>query len=175
MSGGRRAVGLLLRYLRRRRAFRHPRTSPVPQGRDLLLGSRNTAIVTLVERTSRFVVLLRLPQGRSSEQVLAAIARRFRTLPDRLCRSLAWDQGKEMARHARFTVETGLRVFICDPRSPWQRGTNENTNGLIRQYFPKYTDLGGITQQRLDAVAAELNDRPRKTLTCPRYSYHVQS
>jgi transposase, IS30 family len=181
----------LLRYLRTRRAFRRPRVALVPQGRgqiidpinirerpadaddravpghwegDLLLGSHNTAIVTLVERTSRFVILLRLANGRSSEQVLAAIARRVHTLPKQLCRSLAWDQGKEMAGHAGFTIDTGLRVYFCDPRSPWQRGTNENTNGLLRQYFPKYTDLGGVSQRRLDAVASELNARPRQTL-----------
>lgn len=181
----------LTRYLRRRHTFRQPRGARTPQGRgqiddplnirqrpaeatdravpghwegDLLLGSGNSAIVTLVERTSRFAILLRLPHGRSSEEVLAAIRSRIVELPTDLCRSLAWDQGKEMARHARFTVATGLQIYVCDPRSPWQRGTNENTNGLLRQYFPKYTDLAGVSQQQLDDVAAELNGRPRQTL-----------
>jgi len=182
----------LTRYLRTRRALRRPRgTRPYYHGSgklrdpvhiserpaeaadravpghwegDLLLGSGGSAIVTLVERTSRFVVLIRLPRGRSSEAVLAALARRLPTLPRQLWRSLTWDQGKEMAQHARFTVESGLQIYFCDPRSPWQRGSNENTNGLLRQYFPKYTSLAEITQRRLDAVAAELNGRPRQTL-----------
>ena len=131
---------------------------------DLILGSGGSAIVTLVERTSRLVILIRLPRGHGSEEVLGALARRIVTLPEQLRRSLTWDQGKEMAQHARFTVETGLQIYFCDPRSPWQRGTNENTNGLLRQYFPKFTSLAGITQRRLDAVAAELNGRPRQTL-----------
>jgi len=131
---------------------------------DLLLGGSNSAIVTLVERSSRFVVLIRLPRGRGSEEVLAALKRTIVTLPAQLCRSLTWDQGKEMAEHARFTVETGLQIYFCDPQSPWQRGTNENTNGLLRQYFPKFTSLAGFSQRQLDAVAAELNGRPRQTL-----------
>ena len=131
---------------------------------DLLLGRGNSAIATLVERTSRIALLVRLPNGRSSEPVLAALAERMATLPEQLVRSLTWDQGKEMAQHARFTMDTGLQIYICDPRSPWQRGTNENTNGLLRQYFPKGTDLAGVSQEELDAVAAELNGRPRQTL-----------
>jgi IS30 family transposase len=131
---------------------------------DLILGSAGSAIVTLVERTSRFVILIRLPRGHGSEEVLAALARRIVTLPQQLCRSLTWDQGKEMAQHAQFTVKTGLQIYFCDPRSPWQRGTNENTNGLLRQYFPKFTSLADVTQRRLDTVAAELNGRPRQTL-----------
>ena len=131
---------------------------------DLLLGRGNSAIATLVERTSRIALLVRLPNGRSSEPVLAALAERMATLPEQLVRSLTWDQGKEMAQHARFTMDTGLQIYICDPRSPWQRGTNENTNGLLRQYFPKGTDLAGVSQDELDAVAAELNGRPRQTL-----------
>ena len=131
---------------------------------DLLLGHGNSAIATLVERTSRLALLVGLPNGRSSEPVLAALAERIATLPEQLVRSLTWDQGKEMAQHARFTIDTGLQIYICDPRSPWQRGTNENTNGLLRQYFPKGADLTVVSQEELDAVAAELNGRPRQTL-----------
>jgi IS30 family transposase len=131
---------------------------------DLVLGRGNSAIETLVERTSRFTILIALPNGRSSEPVLAALAARIATLPEQLMRSLTWDQGKEMARHAQFTLDTGLQIYFCDPHSPWQRGTNENTNGLLRQYFPKGADLATVTQEQLDAVAAELNGRPRQTL-----------
>ena len=131
---------------------------------DLLLGGRNSAIATLVERTSRFALLVRLPDGRASEPVLTALAECIATLPGQLVRSLTWDQGKEMAEHARFTIATGLQIYVCDPSSPWQRGTNENTNGLLRQYYPKGTDLTNVSQDELDAVAAELNGRPRQTL-----------
>ncbi len=181
----------LTRYLRSRRMLRRPRATRASHGQgqlaqmlhisarppevadravpghwegDLLLGSGNSAIVTLVERSSRYAMLIRLPHGRGSEQVLKALASRIGTLPEQLRRSLTWDQGKEMAQHARFTIDTGLQIYFCDPRSPWQRGTNENTNGLLRQYFPKRTDLSGVTQRRLDAVARELNGRPRETL-----------
>ena len=105
-----------------------------------------------------------LPDGYRAEPVRGALVASISSLPMQLRRSLTWDQGKEMAEHARFTVDSGLKVYFCDPHSPWQRGTNENTNGLLRQYFPKRTDLAGISQDQLDAVAARLNGRPRKTL-----------
>jgi IS30 family transposase len=131
---------------------------------DLLYGKRMTAVATLVERRTRFLLLVALPDGHRAEVVADALAERITALPDQLRRSLTWDQGKEMAEHARFSIETGLPVYFCDPRSPWQRGSNENTNGLLRQYFPKRTDLATISQHDLDTVAAELNGRPRQTL-----------
>jgi len=132
---------------------------------DLLMGRLNrTAIGTLVERQTRFVLLIALPRGRSAEAVRAALAERILTLPQELRRSLTWDRGIEMAEHVRFTVETGVQVYFCDPHSPWQRGSNENTNGLLRQYFPKGTDMSVHSQAELDAVARELNGRPRQTL-----------
>ncbi len=131
---------------------------------DLLCGKRMTAVATLVERHSRFVMLVALPAGHSADVVADALAGRIRTLPEQLRRSLTWDQGKEMAAHARFTTDTHVPVYFCDPRSPWQRGSNENTNGLLRQYFPKRSDLAPFSQDDLDHVAAELNGRPRQTL-----------
>ena len=132
---------------------------------DLLIGANNkSAISTLVERRSRFVVLVALPDGQSAPYVRTRLAACIQTLPDQLWRSLTWDQGKEMSEHVRFSVDTGVAVYFCDPRSPWQRGTNENTNGLLRQYFPRGTDLSLHTQAQLDEVAAELNGRPRQTL-----------
>jgi IS30 family transposase len=130
---------------------------------DLLIGQRGTQIATLVERQSRFVLLIRLA-GADSGTVVDALTRHITRLPHALQQSLTWDQGKEMAQHQRFTVDTGIQVYFCDPHSPWQRGSNENTNGLLRQYFPKGTDLRRVTQPQLDAVALKLNTRPRKTL-----------
>jgi IS30 family transposase len=131
---------------------------------DLLLGKRPSAVVTLVERASRYLTLVALPDGYKAEQVRPALAAAVTRLPEQLRRSLTWDQGKEMAEHAKFTVDTGVAVYFGDPRSPWQRGSNENTNGLLRQYLPKNADLRQVTQDRLDAIAAELNGRPRQPL-----------
>jgi IS30 family transposase len=131
---------------------------------DLIIGSRNSAIGTLVERSTRFVLLLHLPHGHDAAAVAEAMTEAMSTLPEALRRSLAWDQGKEMAGHAQITLATGLPVYFCDPHSPWQRGSNENTNGLLRQYFPKKTNLAVHSREHLDTVAAQLNARPRKTL-----------
>lgn len=132
---------------------------------DLIIGKNlGSAIGTLVERRTRYVMLVALPNGRTAPVVRDALARQICTLPEQLRRSLTWDRGPEMADHVRFSVETGVAVYFCDPRSPWQRGSNENTNGLLRQYFPKGTDLAVHSQEYLDAVAAKLNGRPRQTL-----------
>jgi len=130
---------------------------------DLLAGTKWSNIATLVERQSRYVMLVRLPD-RNAPTVARALARRIQRLPNSLKQSLTWDRGKEMAHHKAFTVATDVHVFFCDPRSPWQRGSNENTNGLLRQYFPKGQDVGHYTQRQLDAVALKLNTRPRQTL-----------
>jgi IS30 family transposase len=147
---------------------------------DLIVGLGSSAIGTLVERTTRFTMLLHLPRmdghggprikngpalaGHGAEAVRDAIASSITTLPEQLRRSLTWDQGAEMAQHARLRIDTGVEVYFADPHSPWQRGTNENTNGLLRQYFPKGTDLSRHSPSDLDAIAAALNGRPHKTL-----------
>jgi IS30 family transposase len=181
----------LRRCLRTGRAMRHPRGKRLPQGRgqlidtvsirqrpaeatsrsvpghwegDLVLGRRPSAVLTLVERTSRSVVLVALPAGWRADQVRSALTTATDRLPKRLCRSLTWDHGKEMAEHARFTATTGIPVFFCDPRSPWQRASNENANGLLRQYLPRTADLRRFSQADLDRIAAELNGRPRQSL-----------
>jgi IS30 family transposase len=130
---------------------------------DMLSGANNSHIATLVERCSRFTMLVKLP-GKVAPTVRGALARHVQRLPKELLRSLTWDRGSEMAEHREFTVATDVKVYFCDPRSPWQRGTNENTNRLLRQYFPKGTDLSRLSQTKLDRVAFELNQRPRKTL-----------
>jgi IS30 family transposase len=180
----------LARHLRSRRLVRHPKKQ-LSSGRgqipdrimiserpaeaadravpghwegDLLLGTRTNGIGTLVERSTRYAMLFALPDGLTAERVREGLTKTVLTLPTSLRRSLTWDQGPEMAEHVHFTIDTGVEVFFCDPRSPWQRGSNENTNGLLRQYFPKGQSLAGVTQDELDRVAHELNGRPRQTL-----------
>jgi IS30 family transposase len=130
---------------------------------DLLSGANNTHIATLVERHTRFVMLLKVP-SKDTTTVVATLAKQVRKLPSELRRSLTWDRGKEMADHKRFTIATNVQVYFCDPHSPWQRGSNENTNGLLRQYFPKGTDLSQFSQAYLNKIAKRLNQRPRETL-----------
>lgn len=180
----------LTQHLRTARALRHPRASsrrpfhsrivdavsiserpahaedravPGHWEGDLLSGGKNTHIATLVERQSRFVILAKL-RSKETGDVVAALTRKMGKLPTELRRSLSWDRGTEMAGHKQFTLATDIQVYFCDPRSPWQRGSNENTNGLLRQYFPKGTDLSVYSQRQLDAVARQLNGRPRETL-----------
>ena len=181
----------LAECLRTGRAYRRPKTKRQPSGKgqivdpvmiserpaevedravpghwegDLLMGKRQTAIGTLVERWSRYVMLFPLPDGNTAEAVRTALAATVQRLPEHLWESLTWDQGKEMAQHAQFSIDTDVDVYFCDPHSPWQRGTNENTNGLLRQYFPKGTDMSQLTQADLDQAAHSLNGRPRQTL-----------
>jgi IS30 family transposase len=149
--------------IRERPASVEDRAVPGHWEGDLIAGSRNSYIATLVERHSRYVLLVKVP-NKDTGSVVAALISQAKKLPKELRRSLTWDRGKELADHKRLTLATDLRVYFCDPNSPWQRGTNENTNRLLRQYFPKGTDLSAHSQAQLDAVARELNERPRKTL-----------
>ena len=149
--------------IRERPAEAEDRALPGHWEGDLLAGGKNSYIATLVERHSRFLMLIKVP-SKDTAVVVAALSKRVRKLPATLRRSLTWDRGLEMAKHKAFTVATDVQVYFCDPQSPWQRGTNENTNLLLRQYFPRGTDLAPITQAQLDQVELRLNQRPRKTL-----------
>jgi len=149
--------------IRQRPADVEDRAIPGHWEGDLLSGAKNSYIVTLVERHSRFAMLIKVP-SKETDVVVAALSRQVRKLPATLRRSLTWDRGLEMAKHKDFTVATDVKVYFCDPQSPWQRGTNENTNLLLRQYFPRGTDLSAHSQAQLDQVALRLNQRPRKTL-----------
>jgi IS30 family transposase len=132
-------------------------------GSDLLSGLNNSYIATLVERHTRYVTLAKVA-NKETQTVVSALIKQAKTIPNALYRSLTWDRGKELADHRRFTLATKVDVYFCDPQSPWQRGSNENTNGLLRQYFPKGADLSVYTQMQLNRVARQLNERPRKTL-----------
>src|ERR1043166_1020513 len=149
--------------IRERPADADDRAVPGHWEGDLLCGANNTHIVTLVERQTRFAMLLKVP-SKDTATVVAALGKHVSKLPQQLRRSLTWDRGKEMADHKNFTIATNVQVYFCDPRSPWQRGSNENTNGLLRQYFPRGTDLSHFSQSDLNRVALRLNQRPRKTL-----------
>jgi IS30 family transposase len=181
----------LTAYLRTKRVLRRPAGVWLPDGRgarpgilniseppaeaddravpghwegDLVFGKRMSPVATLVERSTRFVMLVALPNGHKADLVADALAAKITTLPTALTRTLTWDQGHEMAEHVRFTQETGIEVYFCDPKSPWQPGSNENTNGLLRQYLPRTLDFRTLTQADFDAIADELNGRPRQTL-----------
>jgi IS30 family transposase len=149
--------------IRERPAEAEDRAVPGHWEGDLLSGTNNTHMVTLVERHSRFAMLIKV-RSKDTASVIGALRKRVRKLPQQLRRSLTWDRGKEMADHKNFTVATKVQVYFCDPRSPWQRGSNENTKGLLRQYFPRGTDLSRFSQAHLNRIALRLNQRPRKTL-----------
>ena len=149
--------------IRERPAEADDRAVPGHWEGDLLCGGNHTYMVTLVERHTRFVMLIKVPD-RNTASVVGALSRHVRKLPQQLRRSLTWDRGMEMADHKKFTIATDVQVYFCDPRSPWQRGSNENTNGLLRQYFPKGTDLAQFSQAHLNRIALRLNQRPRETL-----------
>ena len=149
--------------IRERPASVEDRAVPGHWEGDLIAGSNNSYIATLVERHTRYVMLVRV-KGKETETVISALIKHAHKLPTELYKSLTWDRGKEMADHERFTLATDIKVYFCDPQSPWQRGSNENTNGLLRWYFPKGTDLSGHSQNKLNAIARQLNERPRKTL-----------
>ncbi len=149
--------------IRERPASVEDRAVPGHWEGDLIMGSNNSQIATLVERHTRYVMLARV-KGKDTETVINALIKHAHKLPRELYKSLTWDRGKEMADHKRFSLDTDIKVYFCDPQSPWQRGSNENTNGLLRQYFPKGMDLSSIHQNRLNAVARRLNERPRMTL-----------
>ena len=179
----------LMAHLRQRRTYRRPKcAAPHPGGHivdavsirerpataddravpghwegDLLVGAHHSHVATLVERRSRYVCLIRLA-GRDTQTVVRALTQQIQRLPKGLMATLIWDRGYELAHHRAFSIATGVQVYFCDPQSPWQRGTNENTNGLLRQYFPRGTDLSDFSQRQLDAIARRLNSRPRKTL-----------
>jgi IS30 family transposase len=162
-SGHRRGQIVDAISIRERPAEIEDRAIPGHWEGDLIGGTKNSHIATLVERHSRFTALVKVP-SKDTAAVIAALSRHVRKLPASLRRSLTWDRGLEMAKHKTFTVATNVKVYFCDPQSPWQRGSNENTNGLLRQYFPKRTDLSVYSQSELDRVALRLNQRPRKTL-----------
>jgi IS30 family transposase len=149
--------------IRERPAEAEDRAVPGHWEGDLLFGSNNSQIATLVERHTRYVMLVRA-KSKDTKTVIDALIKQAHKLPRELYKSLTWDRGKEMADHKRFTLDTHIKVYFCDPQSPWQRGSNENTNGLLRQYFPKGMDLSNVHQNRLNAVARRLNERPRETL-----------
>ena len=149
--------------IRERPASVEDRAVPGHWEGDLLFGSNNSQIATLVERQTRYVMLVKV-KSKDTETVINALIKHAHKLPRELYKSLTWDRGKEMADHKRFSLATDINVYFCDPQSPWQRGSNENTNGLLRQYSPKGMDISNIHQNTLNAVARRLNDRPRKTL-----------